>query len=100
MARVVFTRAARDDLRGIRDYLAHDSPGTARAVARRIRTESEQLARHPEMGRTVPEYGDPGIRELIVAPYRLIYRFQREQNLVEVIAVIHGSRLLPPLQDI
>ncbi len=68
-------------------------------MVRRLRAQAAQLVRFPEMGRAVPEFADPTVRELIVAPYRLIYRYQRERDRVQIIAVVHGSRLLPPLPD-
>jgi plasmid stabilization system protein ParE len=95
MARVVFTPTAREHLRRIRAYIARDSRAAADAMARRIRRDAGRLARHPQMGRVVPEYEDPSIRELIVASYRVIYRFDADANLVSVVGIIHGSRLLP-----
>ncbi len=41
----------------------------------------------------VPEYQDPNVREVIEGPYRLIYEVTA--NAVHVLAVIHGSQLLP-----
>ncbi|WP_404980581.1 type II toxin-antitoxin system RelE/ParE family toxin [Carboxydichorda subterranea] len=38
----------------------------------------------------VPELGEPSIRELVVRPYRLVYRVAEQR--VEVLAIIHGSR--------
>jgi toxin ParE1/3/4 len=99
MARVVFTPTARGHLSRLRSYIAQDSPAAAKAMARRIRTDADRLTQHPEMGRVVPEYADPNIRELIVSPYRLIYRFDVEANTVFVVAIVHGSRLLPPLAE-
>lgn len=66
-------------------------------MVRRLRRDVERLAQFPQLGRIVPEYGNPEIRELIVAPYRVIYRYQPANNRVQVIGVIHGSRSLPPL---
>ena len=41
----------------------------------------------------VPEYQAQDIRELIEKPYRIIYRIKGDQ--IDVLAVIHGARLLP-----
>jgi plasmid stabilization system protein ParE len=40
----------------------------------------------------VPELRDPSVRELIIGRYRLIYEIDEET--VNVLAVIHGARLL------
>ena len=45
------------------------------------------------MGRVVPERDDPDIREIFIYSYRVIYRIRKDQ--IEVLAVIHGARLLP-----
>ena len=52
-----------------------------------------QLIDHPHSGRTVPTYDDPNLRELIVYPYRLIYRVLPDR--IDVIAVFHGAQQLP-----
>ncbi len=41
-------------------------------------------------GRRVPELADPHLRELIVPPYRLIYRI--DPDTVWVLALVHGRR--------
>ena len=99
MARVVFTPTARDHLQQIRRYIARDSPSAATMMIRRIRAEAGRLADYPEMGRVVPEYGDARIRELIVAPYRVVYRHDADEGVVRVIGVVHSSRVLPRLTD-
>ncbi|GJQ48813.1 plasmid stabilization system protein [Candidatus Kuenenia stuttgartiensis] len=40
----------------------------------------------------VPEYGDEDLREKIYENYRIVYRIKGE--LIEVVAICHGSRLL------
>jgi len=59
----------------------------------KITRRSEQTADHPFSGRKVPEYEADDIRELIETPYRIIYRIKSEQ--IDVLAAIHGTRLLP-----
>jgi plasmid stabilization system protein ParE len=39
------------------------------------------------------EYDSEAIRELIEQPYRIIYRIKQYE--IDVLAVIHGARLLP-----
>jgi plasmid stabilization system protein ParE len=46
-----------------------------------------------QSGRKVPEYQTEDIRELIEKPYRIIYRIKANQ--IDVLAVIHGTHLLP-----
>ncbi len=37
----------------------------------------------------------PGLREVIVPPYRILYR--AESPIVEIVLVVHGARYLPHL---
>jgi plasmid stabilization system protein ParE len=90
---VVWLRAAFDDLDGIAEYIAADSPAYATVVVSKILAEARELAGFPQVGRCVPEWNRPDVRERIVYGYRLIYRIV--DVLIIVLAVIHGSRCLP-----
>jgi plasmid stabilization system protein ParE len=52
----------------------------------------DSLRSFPELGRVVPERGEPNIREIVVGNYRVVYRFRREQKTVEILRVWHGAR--------
>jgi plasmid stabilization system protein ParE len=75
------------------DHIAQDSPQIADLVVRRIIKAIERLESFPESGRKVRERNDPEIREVIAAPYRVVYRL-REGN-VEIITVFRATRLFP-----
>ena len=60
--------------------------------ASKIISAVETLRVFPEIGRIVPEYADPKIREIIYRNYRIVY--QIEDRAVEIITVSHGSKLL------
>ena len=49
------------------------------------------------LGRVVPEFGVPAIRELIFKPYRIVYRVNHERRLVEVARYWHAARGTPTL---
>lgn len=84
---------ARDDLREAVVYIAQDDPGAARKLASRIRQVLGRASRFPRMGRVVPEFDDELLREMIIAPYRVVYRLRTEQELL-VVRVWHSRRLL------
>jgi plasmid stabilization system protein ParE len=46
-------------------------------------------------GRIVPERGTTACREIVVGQYRVLYRYELDEELVQILAVIHGARLLP-----
>ncbi|MGE3076044.1 MAG: type II toxin-antitoxin system RelE/ParE family toxin [Dehalococcoidia bacterium] len=49
-------------------------------------------AERPFVGRKVPEFDLPLLRERIVGPYRLIYLFR--PDVVEVVSIVHDAREL------
>jgi plasmid stabilization system protein ParE len=54
----------------------------------------ERLADFPNSGRVVPELKDPAIREILLGSYRIVYRVKGD--LVELLTVYHGARVLDP----
>lgn len=91
--RVHWTNNAIGHLVNIYEHIALNSPTYAKQMVDRITRRSEQIADLPLSGRKVPEYEAEDIRELIEKPYRIIYRIKSDQ--IDVLAVIHGARLLP-----
>ena len=91
--KVHWTHNAIEHLVNIYEYIALNSPIYAKRMVDKITRRSEQIADQPFSGRRVPEYEAEDIRELIENPYRIIYRIRPGQ--IDVVAVIHASRLLP-----
>jgi toxin ParE1/3/4 len=48
----------------------------------------------PESGRTVPEFEDPFVREVVHRPYRIVYRLVGDDE-VHVLTVHHSSKGFP-----
>jgi toxin ParE1/3/4 len=92
--RVVWTRKALGDLRGIKDYISRDSTRYAHLQIERIRSAASNLGRFPEIGRIIPEFPDEPWREILTGNYRIIYRQDAKGAQVVVLAVVHGMRLL------
>ena len=96
MTRIRWSPQALLDLESIRDYIARDSPLYAELVIRRLVAAVERLEAFPQSGRIVPERNAEDIREIIVKPYRIVYRLRPE--LVEIVTVFRASRLFPDLR--
>ena len=92
--KVVWTRNATRELRGIHDDIAQNSLKYAQGMVDRITRRTKSLARLPQLGAQVPEYEDESIRELPEHPYRIIYRIHKGQ--VQILSVVHDARPLPP----
>jgi toxin ParE1/3/4 len=87
---VGWSKPARLDLKQIYDYIARDSKFYAKKVSLEIVAKSEELNSFPEIGRIVPEIGDPNVREIFIYSYRLIYEIL--PNKVDILALIHSKR--------
>jgi addiction module RelE/StbE family toxin len=94
--RVEWTRSAIADLAGIYEYIAKDSPRYALTVVDRLTKRTTQIGLFPYSGESVPEYSNPQIREVIEYSYRLIYLV--DADVIFVLTVVHGARLLPDSQ--
>jgi len=92
--KIAWSEPALADLDAIHDYIARDSPPYAERFVQRLIEAADPLMDFPELGRVVPE-GDGRHREVMVAPYRIIYRVAN--NEIFVVTVIHGARDLAAL---
>jgi toxin ParE1/3/4 len=90
---VVWSETAERDLISIMEYIADDTPARAWDIFKEIRRKASGLSSFPERGRVVPELQEQGItqyHELIVGPWRIIYRFS--QKNVYVLSVLDSRR--------
>ncbi len=90
---VRWSKTSARDLTDIIEYIAGDSPSYAHQVFKGIKRKASSLYTCPDRGRIVPELQDQGItqyRELIIAPWRIIYRIS-ERN-VYVLSVLDSRR--------
>jgi toxin ParE1/3/4 len=91
---VTWSPQAIRDIESIRAFIARDSPSYADLEARRIVAAVERLPMFPESGRRVPERRQAdALREVILSPYRIVYRLRGE--VVEVVTVFRASRQFP-----
>jgi plasmid stabilization system protein ParE len=89
--------SARADLCDIVRYISFDAPDRALQFGRFLVSRTKKLAQFPELGRVVPEFGDKGIREIVVRSYRVIYRVDHARRTVEVARFWHGARGAPEI---
>jgi toxin ParE1/3/4 len=92
---VAWLPGAIEDLDAIAAYIAVDSPAHAAAVVARTLACAADLARFPFSCRRVPEWDDNAVRQQTVYSYRLIFRVREDSQRIEVLAIVHGARLLP-----
>jgi addiction module RelE/StbE family toxin len=92
MVEVKWTWNAIEELDDIANYISKDSPKYAEILVNQVYEMVSHLEEFPKIGRKVPEYDDPNIREIVYKNYRIIY-LVKETHL-EVISIIHGSKML------
>ncbi len=90
---IIWSNVAENDLKNIVQYIAEDSPPNALEILNRIKNRASSLYTFPERGRIVLELRDQGIlqyRELIISPWRILYRIS-EKNVL-VLSVLDSRR--------
>ena len=92
-ATVRFAESAVADLEELKQWYSEQGVSN---VGERLITEIveriETLREHPDIGRVVPEFDQPFLRELIHPPFRIVYR--REPKQVRIVRVWRSERLL------
>jgi toxin ParE1/3/4 len=81
-------------LAAIHAFISQDSPHYASVVVSRLLSATDRLERFPESGRTVPEFDDPFVREVVHPPYRIVYRIVGRDQ-IHVLTVHHSSKKFP-----
>jgi toxin ParE1/3/4 len=71
-------------------HITLQSPYAAVTVRRLLRAV-DRLQEFPHSGRAVPEFNDPEVREVVMRPYRIVYRIVSATE-IHVLTVHHGSR--------
>jgi len=82
---VIWSQIAERDFLAIIEYIANDSPSRAYEIFKEVKRRASGLRSFPERGRVVPELQEQGItqyHELIIGPWRLIYRISEKQVYV------------------
>jgi plasmid stabilization system protein ParE len=74
---VVWSNRARS-LADIHRHISTGSVEAANDTVDKILKRGDHLAAFPQLGKVVNRYKRPGIRELVEAPYRILYRVRRQ----------------------
>ena len=94
--KIGYTNTARQDLKGIYEYIAHTllAPDTAKAISEKILKEVRTLENLPERN---PLYRDEpwhsrGVRVLRVKNYLIFYTVNPDTAIVSVARIMYGGR--------
>ncbi|MBJ6750937.1 type II toxin-antitoxin system RelE/ParE family toxin [Geomonas anaerohicana] len=92
---VSFAISAVDDLEEIRTWHREQHvPDVGERLVKEIIKSVERLTSFPDSGRVVPEFGLTYLREVVLPPFRIVYRLDR--NAVRIVRVWRSERLFPP----
>ena len=94
---LIWAPSARLDLKQIASYIADSRPEASARFIKNLFHSVEHLKDFPEAGRTVPEFGDPSIREIIRKPCRIVYRIKQEKDIIEIVRIWHAARGTPQI---
>jgi toxin ParE1/3/4 len=93
--KVIIAPSAEADLADIVRYVAlHNSDAAAR-LGYELILRAERLVSAPEIGRVVPEFRQPNLREVICRSYRIIYRVRSAEERIDIVRFWHGARGFP-----
>lgn len=88
---VVIRAKAAEDLAGIFTWIARDNPPAAAETVRRIRQRIGRLVT-PGLAHMGRPGLVPGTRELVEAPYMIVYEVHEERDELVVLAILHGAQ--------
>ncbi len=90
---ITFAESALGDLEAIKHWYGEQGvPHVGKRLIAEIFERVEALAKPPDMGRIVPEFQQPFLREPIRPPFRIVYRHDGDR--VRVVRVWRSERLL------
>lgn len=88
-----FAESALCDLEEVQAwYVEQGVPEVGARLVEEVFQHVRALADHPDMGRVVPEFDQPFLREIIYPPFRIVYR--RDPQRVRIVRVWRSERLL------
>jgi toxin ParE1/3/4 len=97
--KVIIAPSARADLESIVRFIARHNSDAGARVGYELIIRAEGLVSFPEMGRIVPEFRRPDLREVVCRSYRVIYRLRRDRSQIEVVRFWHGARGFPQIPE-
>jgi plasmid stabilization system protein ParE len=86
--RVTWAPLAREQTADAFAFISAERPSAAVRWFEMLVERAGSLSLFPDMGRVMPEAGRPDVREVLVEPYRLVYR--RDPVEVVILGVFHA----------
>ena len=88
--KIVFTDAAKADLRDIGDWIAEDNPVRARSFIVELRRKTLSIGVNPRLYPLALNLEVQGIRRRLYRGYLIFYRVG--ENRIDILHILHGAR--------
>jgi toxin ParE1/3/4 len=89
---VIISPKAIGDLEAIVRYVALSNPEAAVKLGQRLLDKAKELSLFPFKGQKVPEFDNPNIRQVILKPYRIVYRIEEDKRQIGIARFWHSSQ--------
>ncbi|MBI4326928.1 MAG: type II toxin-antitoxin system RelE/ParE family toxin [Chloroflexi bacterium] len=93
--KIIWTPRSIDNLKELVEYGARDNPSAARRIGAAIFKKTWWLGQFPRLGKVFAKLGRDDVREVLVRPYRIIYRVQDAARSLSILTIWHGARETP-----
>jgi plasmid stabilization system protein ParE len=90
LAKVIFTRRAKSNLRSIGDWIARDNPPRAVTFVGELRDACTGLLDFPSAYPVVAGLAGEPVRKRVFGAYLILYEIEGDD--VRILAIVHGAR--------
>ncbi|MGA1794802.1 MAG: type II toxin-antitoxin system RelE/ParE family toxin [bacterium] len=95
VVKIIWTEDGINSFVDVIEYISNDSLYYASNFAKKVLSLVDNLMSFSQIGRIVPEYNNPKIREILYQNYRIVYRIKK--NAIYIVLIIHGTKELPQI---
>src|SRR4051812_45911728 len=92
---VILTEQAQEDLREIASFIGRKNPQDAQRFCDLLSQKAHSIGDFPHIGRMLPEFDDPLVREIVHGSYRIMYELKSAPDEVYVLRFWHAARGTP-----
>jgi plasmid stabilization system protein ParE len=96
MVQINWTLQSIEDIESIAEFIAKDSVKYAQIQVVSFFESVENLKAYPKIGRSVPEFKNPKIRQILCGSFRIIYLI-KSKHQIDILTVHHSRRKLKNL---
>jgi toxin ParE1/3/4 len=89
---IILSPKAVGDLEAIVRYISLTNPTAAKSVGKSLLNKTKELSQFPLQGQKVPEFNNPQIRQLVLKPYRIVYRVEEDKKCINIARFWHSSQ--------